>query len=253
MQALNTGIDNLEAYGLPERLAISNVGPVNSRTVAEHALLLLLALVRRMPALGAAQARRDWAFDAVRPQLSTLRGKHVAILGFSYIGREIAALCVACGARVTGVARTARTDASGVAVEAVSGLRGVLAAADALVVAAPLNEETHGIVNAENLAALKRGALVVNVSRGSLVATADLLAALDSGQVGGAALDVTDPEPLPPDHPLWTAPNVIITPHVAGIGGGEAVRAGLEALVVDNVRRFAAGGELRHVVRRASR
>jgi phosphoglycerate dehydrogenase-like enzyme len=113
--------------------------------------------------------------------------------------------------------------------------------------------ETRGIVNTESLGSLKRGALLVNVSRGGLVATHDLLAALDSGQVGGAALDVTDPEPLPPDHPLWTAPNVIITPHVAGIGGGEAVRAGLEALVVDNVRRFAAGDELRHVVRRASR
>ncbi|HEX5047114.1 MAG TPA: NAD(P)-dependent oxidoreductase [Gammaproteobacteria bacterium] len=253
MQALNTGIDNLERYGIPKHLAISNVGPVNSTTVAEHALLLLLALVRRMPALAAAQTRRDWAFDAVRPQLSTLRGKHVAILGFSYIGREVAALCSACGARVTGIARTARTDASGVAIEAVARLRDVLAAADALVIAAPLTDETRGIVNAENLAALERGALVVNVSRGGLVATPDLLAALDSGQVGGAGLDVTDPEPLPAGHPLWTRPNVIITPHVAGIGGGEAVRAELEALVVDNVGRFVAGGELLHIVRRASR
>lgn len=252
MQALNTGIDNVEKRGIPAHLAISNVGPVNSTIVAEHALTLLLAMLRRTPKLAAAQARRDWAFDAVRPELSTLRGKHVAILGFSHIGRGIAGLCAACGARVTAIARTARVDPSGTVVEAVTALREVLATADALVVAAPLTAETRGLVNAEALAALKRGALVVNVSRGGVVATRDLLAALDSGQVGGAALDVTDPEPLPPDHPLWTKPNVIITPHVAGIGGGELVRAELEALVVDNVRRFAAGGELQHLVKRPS-
>ncbi|HZF27865.1 MAG TPA: NAD(P)-dependent oxidoreductase [Gammaproteobacteria bacterium] len=252
MQALNTGIDSLEKHGVPAHLAISNVGPVNSTSVAEHALLLLLALLRRATALAAAQARHDWAFDAVRPELSTLRGKHVAILGFSYIGRGIAGLCAACGARVTGIAKTARVDPSGTVVAAVANLREVLATADALVVAAPLTAETRELVNAETLAALKRGGLIVNVSRGGIVATSDLLAALDSGQVGGAALDVTDPEPLPPDHPLWTKPNVVITPHVAGIGGGELVRAELEALVVDNVRRFVAGGELQHVVRRPS-
>ena len=252
MQALNTGIDNLEQHGIPPHLMVTNVGPVNSRTVAEHALTLLLGLLRRMPALAAAQARREWAFDAVRPELATLRGKHIAVLGFSYIGRAVASLCAAYGAAVTGIARTARRDASGTAVEAVANLHGVLATADALVVAAPLTAETRGIVNAAALAALKRGALVVNVSRGPLVATGDLLAALDSGQVGGAALDVTDPEPLPPGHPLWTKPNVIVTPHVAGIGGGELMHAELEALVVDNVRRFAAGRELEHVVRRPS-
>jgi phosphoglycerate dehydrogenase-like enzyme len=159
-------------------------------------------------------------------------------------------LCGACGARVTGIARSARLDPSGTVVEPVTKLREVLATADALVVAAPLTRETRGIVNAGTLAALKRGALVVNVSRGGLVATSDLLAALENGQVGGAGLDVTDPEPLPNDHPLWARPNVIVTPHVAGIGGGELVRAELEALVVDNARRFVAGDELQHVVRR---
>ncbi|HET8697713.1 MAG TPA: NAD(P)-dependent oxidoreductase [Gammaproteobacteria bacterium] len=252
MQALNTGVDNVEEHGLPAHLTLTNVGPVNSTTVAEHALALLLALLRRMSELTAAQLRRDWAFDAVRPALSTLRGKHVAILGFSHIGRATGALCRAHGARVTGIARTGRVDPSGTAVEPVTKLREVLATADALVVAAPLTPETRGIVAAGTLRALKRGALVVNVSRGGLVATGDLLAALESGQVGGAGLDVTDPEPLPKDHPLWTAPNVIVTPHVAGIGGGELVRAELEALVVDNVRRFVAGDELQHVVRRPS-
>jgi phosphoglycerate dehydrogenase-like enzyme len=250
MQALNTGVDNVEEHGLPAHLTLTNVGPVNSTNVAEHALALLLGLLRRMPELAAAQLRRHWAFDAVRPELSTLRGKHVAILGFSHIGRATAALCGACGARVTGIARSARLDPSGTVVEPVTKLREVLATADALVVAAPLTRETRGIVNAGTLAALKRGALVVNVSRGGLVATSDLLAALENGQVGGAGLDVTDPEPLPNDHPLWARPNVIVTPHVAGIGGGELVRAELEALVVDNARRFVAGDELQHVVRR---
>lgn len=250
VQALNTGIDNMEAFGIPARLTVSNLGPVSSTVVAEHALALLLALLRRLPALAAAQERREWAFRAEAGQMATLRGKHVAVLGFGYIGRRIAELVIACGARVTAVATRRRTEPGGIAVEPMAELQNVVAAADALVVAAPLTAATHGLVGRDVLRAMRRGSLLVNISRGKIVVTDEVVAALDEGIVAGAALDVTDPEPLPPEHPLWTRSNAIVSPHVAGQGGGEAVRAELEALVVENVRRFAAGRELLHVVRK---
>jgi phosphoglycerate dehydrogenase-like enzyme len=196
----------------------------------------------------AAQERREWAFQAVRSELATLRGKRVAILGFGHIGRRIAALAAACGARVTAIARSKRIEA-GIAVEPLAALRAVVAGADALVIAAPLTAETEGLVGRDVLAAMPSGSLLINVSRGPIVVADDLLAALDSGALAAAALDVTDPEPLPPEHPLWTRHNLVITPHVAGIGGGALMRAELEELVVDNVRRFVTGRPLCHVVR----
>jgi phosphoglycerate dehydrogenase-like enzyme len=248
VQFLNAGVDNVERLGVPERVVVTNLGAVNSTVVAEHALLLLLALIRPLPMLASAQARGDWAHRAVVPALTTLRGKEIAVLGFGHIGRRFAALATALGARVTGIATRARVEPGGIRVASIAELPSVLAASDALMVALPLTTETEGLLDAAALRALKRGAYVVNVSRGRLVATEALLAALDEGALAGAALDVTDPEPLPSDHTLWRHPNVLVTPHVAGIGGGEIVRREMEELIVDNARRFAAGEPLRNVV-----
>jgi phosphoglycerate dehydrogenase-like enzyme len=247
VQVLNAGFDNMERLGVPERITVTNVGAVNSTVVAEHALLLLLALQRRLPALFAAQQRREWAFRAVAPTLSTLRGKRVAVLGFGHIGRRFATAAAALGAHVTGLASRARTEPDGVEVEPLSALEPLLERSDAVVIALPLTAATERVMGAAAFASLKRGAHLVNVSRGALVATDALLAALEDGTLAGAALDVTDPEPLPADHPLWTHPKVIVTPHVAGIGGGDAVRRELIELVADNVRRFVAGEPLRNV------
>jgi phosphoglycerate dehydrogenase-like enzyme len=246
LQILNAGFDILEQCGVPPGVAVTTVGPVNASVVAEHAVFLLLELLRRGPVVHEAQRQHEWAQHSLAPALGTLRGKRVAVLGAGHIGRAVAALALAFGADVTAVARSARVTVAGLRVEALESLPAVLAAADALVVAVPLTAATQQVIDSRVLAAAKRGLLVVNVSRGRLVDTAALLASLDAGVVAGAALDVTDPEPLPRDHELWARANVIVTPHVAGMGGGEIVRAELEALVVDNVRRFVASQALRH-------
>jgi phosphoglycerate dehydrogenase-like enzyme len=248
VQFLNAGVDNVERLGVPERVVVTNLGAVNSTVVAEHALLLLLALIRQLPMLTTAQARGEWAHRAVVPALTTLRGKEIAVLGFGHIGRRFAALATALGARVTGIATRARIEPGGLRVESLSALKSVLAESDALVIALPLSAATEHLLDAAALRSLKHGAYLVNVSRGRLVTTPALLAALDDGTVAGAALDVTDPEPLPGDHALWRHPNVLVTPHVAGIGGGEIVRREMEELIVENVHRFVSGEPLRNVV-----
>ena len=145
------------------------------------------------------------------------------------------------------IARSARNDEFADAVVPSQQLHAVLAEADSLIVTAALTEETQGMIDAHALEAMKPGGVLVNIARGAIVDTTALVDALMSGQLAGAGLDVTDPEPPPPDHPLWTCPNLIVTPHVSGIGS-PVVRRRIGALVMDNVDRFVAGRTLRHRV-----
>jgi len=128
-----------------------------------------------------------------------------------------------------------------------SRLHEALARADAIVIAAALTEETNGLIDAAAIAAMKPGGVLVNIARGAIVRTEPLMAALRSGHLAGAGLDVTDPEPPPKDHPLWGCPNVIITPHLAGIGS-VPVRRRIGDVVMENLRRLRAGDALAHVV-----
>jgi phosphoglycerate dehydrogenase-like enzyme len=167
-------------------------------------------------------------------------GLRVVVLGFGGIGREAGRMLAALGCEVTGVARTARDG-----VRALEDLPALLGDADVLVDLLPLTDATYELVDAELLAGLPDGALVVNAGRGNTVDTAALVAELESGRLR-AVLDVVAPEPLPAAHPLWRAPGVIISPHVAG----DTPRAELAAwaLVGEQLRRFAAGEALRNVV-----
>ncbi|HEX6998373.1 MAG TPA: NAD(P)-dependent oxidoreductase [Gammaproteobacteria bacterium] len=246
IQLLNAGFDRLEAFGVPPHVVVSTIGGAGSHFVAEHALMLLLALLRKAPSMLHAQSRREWAFDSVVREISSLQGKEVAVLGFGHIGRRVAALAAALGARVVGIARSSRRDRDGFDVVSLADVRDVYPRADALVVALPLSADTAGLIDAAALGRMKEGAYLVNVSRGQIVVTDALVAALESGRLAGAGLDVVDPEPLPPGHPLWSLPNVIITPHVAWAGGGAAARRSIEDLVVENVRRFARGERVRN-------
>lgn len=210
-----------------------------ARNVAEHGLLLLLAGVRALTEQARATSWRKAEFD---PRVGTLQGSTVAILGCGGIGRAMIPMLTALGAKVLAVTR------SGVAVP---GAAETLAAdrtpeiwsrADHFVVAAPATAETAQLVDAVALAGMKSTAWIVNVARGSLIDTDALVRALKDGSIGGAALDVTDPEPLPDDHPLWTMPNALITPHVANPAAG--LTALLAGHVSANVERFAAGQPL---------
>ncbi len=218
IQLLTMGYDSLEKFGAPPGITITNAGDSYAPTVAEHALALSLALLRQIrPAL---ERSTKHAWDSgLSASVATLNDALVAVIGFGSIGRAIAVRVRACGARVVAVTRSGRPDPLADESAPVGALHAVLARADVVVLAVPLTAETRGMIDAAALAALRPGAVLVNIARGGVIDTAALVAALREGRLGGAGLDVTDPEPLPPDHPLWETPNTIITPHIAGYGG----------------------------------
>jgi len=248
LQLANAGYDNVERAGVPEHVTVTNMGSVCSQIIAEHAVSLLLASMRGVAAFVDATRRHEWTPRELSGRVCTLWKKHVAVLGFGPIGRNIRDRLRAFDAQVTAVARTARVDEDGTRVIPYAALNELLGEVDALIVACPHKPETIGLVDTAALAAMRPGSFLVNISRGTIIDTDALVAALNKGQLGAAALDVTDPEPLPADHALWRCPNLIITPHISFAGGGAAVRADLEALLIDNVQRFLSGKLLRHEV-----
>ncbi len=252
VQFLNAGIDSVQRFGLPKRTTATAFGGAGAFIVAEHAVQLLLALLRRTPVLLAAQRRGEWAPQPVASTIECLHGQRVAVLGAGHIGRAIAGLVLAFGARPVCVARTARRDPAGFDVASLDHIGETLSQCAAVVVALPLEAGTDQLLDAPLLARLPRGAVLVNISRGRIVVTDALVAALRSGALAGAGLDVTDPEPLPRDHPLWQLPNVIVTPHIAWAGAVEERRRAVEAVVLDNVRRYLAGEPLLHVAHAGS-
>jgi len=246
IQLTTAGYDGVTFYGVPPSVTVTNAAHSHAPAVAEHAVTLLCALTRRLPLFAAPQARH--VFDrAIALPLTTLEDATVVILGYGGIGRETARRVKAFGARVIAVARTARPDDIADAVVASAELHAALAQADALVITAALTEQTRGMVDAVALAAIKPGAVLVNIARGAIVETDALIAALRSGHLAAAGLDVTDPEPPPTDHPLWDCPNLIVTPHVSGLGS-PAVQRRIGEVVRGNLGRFLNGERLVHVV-----
>ncbi|GGL85747.1 2-hydroxyacid dehydrogenase [Deinococcus aerolatus] len=203
---LTAGIDHVQPH-LPEGVALYNANRLHDRAVAVHVAALMLSALRGLPQFRDAQTEGRWA-SATNPRdsgLHTLDGQKVVIWGYGQIGRILEGLLTPFGAEVDGI-RSATPELQ---------RDGLLSRADWVVLLLPSTPDTRGIVNAETLGRLKRGAWLANAGRGNLIVMDDLLAALDSGGLGGAVLDVTDPEPLPEDHPLWARKNVTITPHIA--------------------------------------
>ena len=242
IQLMTMGYDQVLEHGAPQGTTITNAGDSYAPTVAEHAVTLLLALVRRIPEMGARSAAGMWD-QSVTARIGTLNGATVAVLGFGNIGREIATRLRGFGARIIAVTRSGRDDARADESASMTQLHDVLARVDAVVVSLPLDASTRGVIDARALAALRPHAVLVNIARGPIVEVTALRDALANGRLGGAGLDVTDPEPLPAGDPLWTMPNTIVTPHVAGYGGDVPARRVL-ALVERNLRAFIEGGEL---------
>jgi phosphoglycerate dehydrogenase-like enzyme len=209
--------------------------------MAEHVLMCMLAARRGLLPLLHAQAEGRWDRGAARPD--ELAGARVVILGYGLIGRAIAVRARALGARVVGVRRRGRPSRD---IVVGPGWERLLGDADFLVIAAALTAETRGMVGERELRALPGGAWLINIARGPIVDEAALVAALSEGRLGGAALDVFDEEPLPAGHPLWSLPNVILTPHVSGYTDRMPARAA--ALFLDNLARFRSGRRLRNLV-----
>lgn len=246
IQLMNAGYDGPLKHGVPPGVAVAKAGDAWSPALAEHAMTLLLALIRCVPQILENQAKHGWErkFTA---RMDGLGGKTMAIIGYGSIGREVAIRAKPFGMHVIGVSRGAEPKAHADEARPVSELRAVLGRADVIVLTTPLTAETRHMMDAKALAACKPGAILVNVARGGLIDQAALGEALKAGTIAAAGLDVTDPEPLPPDHPLWTCPNLIISPHVAG-SSGERGRQLLADFVVENVARFVSGQPVTHTV-----
>lgn len=229
------------------QVILSNMQKMSSPVIAEHVMAMSLALARRLPQFMQLMQDGNWSSELESDgQMQSIGGKTMLVLGLGGIGTEVARRAAALDMRVIGTRRSSREGPDFVEYVGLSSEMYALAAkADVIVNALPLTPETEGLLDAEFFAAAKTGALFINVGRGKTVVTADLASALKSGQIAGAGLDVTEPEPLPPTHPLWHMDNVIITPHVAS-GGSNFDREMM--LLKENLRRFAAGDALLNVV-----
>ena len=209
---------------------------------AEHALALMLSGSRRL----AHHAReRKWEEPGLGSPERRLKDLTLLIVGLGGIGRSLAEMVVPLGMKVVGTNRSG-DEVPGVEVHRSDELGSLLGDADFVVICAALTDETRGLISAPELEGMKAGAWLVNVARGGLVDTDALVAALERGTIAGAALDVTDPEPLPPDHPLWGMDNVLITPHVANTW--DMALPELRDLVHRNVKNFRTGAELEGLV-----
>lgn len=229
-----------------KRIVLTNSRGVHGPVIAEHAMAMLLALTRNLAFYREGQRGGRWLGDPPRPSLA-LRGRTMFVVGLGGIGSEIAARAHAFGMRVIATRRTDAPAPSHIArVGKPADLHAFLAEADVVVICVPLTRETERLFDDRAFAAMKKGAFLLNVARGRIVDTDALRRALRSGKLAGAGLDVTDPEPLPADHPLWKDPNVLITPHVSS--DAELTRERRTALFRENLRRFGARKPLLNVV-----
>ena len=235
------------------RVIVTNGRTVHSVPVAEQALALMFAIARQLPNCFQFQAKRYWGQDDSWLPGKTpfeLDGKTLGIVGFGAIGHQLAPRAKALGMRVSVVRRNPSKPAPMTdRVYPAARLHVMLAEADFVVLAAPDTPELLHCIGAEQLRSMKPTAYLINVARGPLVDTAALVKALENGVIAGAALDVTDPEPLPPDHPLWALPNAFITPHLGGASDRFWERE--SALLRENIRRYLAQEPLLNIVEKA--
>ncbi|MEU8632624.1 NAD(P)-dependent oxidoreductase [Amycolatopsis sp. NPDC048633] len=242
VQALSSGTDHLVPLlrQLPRPVTLCNAGDVHSGSTAELALTLILASLRGIPGFVRAQDRELW-HQELRPSLT---GAHVLIIGYGAVGSALEELLVPFECSVSRVARGRRQALHGI-VHSTSRLPELILGADVVVLATAATRETHHLVDHSLLSRMKPGALLVNVSRGTVVDTEALNTALADGRIT-AALDVTDPEPLPPGHPLWFAPGAVVTPHVGAFTS--TLRSRVRTLIQGQLWRFARNEPLRNTV-----
>lgn len=249
---IHAGGAGVNSYDLPairaRGITLTNSSGVAAPNIAEHVMAMMLALARRIPRLVRSQRERTWRDGDTHREVAEVMGQELLIVGTGDIGRELATRAEAFGMRVNGVRR--REGNVGIAgfrtIYGVGDLPLALAEADHVAITLPETPETRGLFDAAALAAMKPGAILYNVGRGPTVDTGALVAALASGHLGGAGLDVTDPEPLPVDSPLWEMENVLITSHTSGATPRYWDR--LAPLIEENIRRIQRGQSPLNVV-----
>ena len=246
VQSSSSGIGEwVRRLGIVESdIVATNAAGIHAAPLAEFVLFAMLYFAKAWPRMAAEQTAHHWQ----RCAIDTLGGKTLGLIGLGHVGRCVARYASALGVRVLGVRRTPRSDA----VDGVAELFGplevepVLRQSDYVVMCVPHTSETIGMIGAAQLAAMKPGAVLINVARGSIVDEPALIEALSGGHLGGAALDVVAREPLAPESPLWDMPNVLVTPHSMSTAVNENHR--LTDLFCDNLRRYLAGEPLRNAI-----
>lgn len=239
----SAGVDRVAFPGLLESdVVLTNSRGVFDQPMAEYVLGLVLAYAKDLPGTLRNQTERRWRHR----ETERIAGRRAVVVGTGPIGKAIGHQLTAAGLEVELVGRTARDDSEFGSVRSSADLLEVLPDADYLVLAAPLTDQTRGLVDAAALRAMKSSARLINVGRGALVVTADLERALTDGEIAGAALDVFETEPLPADSPLWELPGVIVSPHMSGDVVGW--RDELADLFVENLGRYVRGEPLHNVV-----
>jgi phosphoglycerate dehydrogenase-like enzyme len=239
VQTLTAGYEDVLPY-LPAGVALANAAGVHDASTAELAVGLAIASLRGLPAHVRAQEAGEW-----RPGFGvSLADRKVLLVGYGGVGQAVAGRLAGFEVELTAVATRAREDVHGI-VHGVDELDRLLPTAEVVILTVPLTDRTRGMVDAAFLAAMPDGALLVNVARGAVVVTDALLAELESGRLT-AAVDVIDPEPLPPGHPLWAQPGLLMTPHVGGASSAFQPRA--RAMVRDLIARLASGEQPERLV-----
>lgn len=235
VQAISAGTDRLEPW-IPKGVTLCNARGTRDNAVAEWVLAAILSLHKRLPDFLGRQAQHSWQHEL----LQELAGNRALIVGYGSVGHCVAGKLTALGVHVEGVASKAKPGVHGV-----GELAELLPDFDVVVVLVPLTPQTRDLFDDRMLSRMRPGSLLVNASRGPVVDTVALIEQLAAGRIR-AALDVTDPEPLPADHPLWDAPGLLLTPHLAGDSPQAEER--VYRLIGDQIRRYAAGEPLLNVV-----
>jgi phosphoglycerate dehydrogenase-like enzyme len=235
IQSPNAGVDDVLKIR-PEGVTLCNAAGVHDASTAELAVALSIASRRGFAAFARDQVDQRWGHE----RMSSLTDSNIAIVGYGNIGKTIARMLGNFEVTITAFSKSGRDGAL-----TLDNFDRLLHTFDVIILIVPLNDQTHHLMNATRLAAMKDGAALINVARGPVVDTDALIAELNSGRIT-AGLDVTDPEPLPAGHPLWSAKNVIITPHVGGDSAAFIPRG--RKLVEEQLARFASGQPLLHIV-----
>ncbi len=247
IQFTTSGIDKALRYGgYPKGCTVTNSAGLGAPILAEHAFYLFMAVGRRIRDTDAAARRHEWIRDQVGPTVTAMTFKTLCICGMGATGQEAARRAKAFHMKVLGVSRAYKPDALVDEVFPRERAKEALARADFVLLSMPATAETVGFVNDETLAAMKKTAIIANVARGDLIDEDALVRACREGRIGGAGLDVTRTEPLPPESPLWDEPRIIVTPHIAGTGSNDPTR--LIDMVGENIARYVKGEPLLRVL-----
>lgn len=231
---------------LPKNVLLTNATGCYGMVISEYMIATLLSLYLHLQQYAANQREHRWHEEG---KIKSIYGSTALIVGLGDIGREFAKRFKAMGGHTIGVRRSNRQKPDFVdKLYLIDQLDELLPRADVVALSLPETPQTHKLFNRERLARIKPGAILINVGRGMAIDTDALCEALNSGRLGGAVLDVTDPEPLPPEHPLWDAKNILITPHIAGNFNLQETYERVAALCADNLKRYMNGLELNNLV-----